>query len=43
MSPEMEDERQVNEEISPLPTAGAFGLVCFGWSIVKLYVLGGPL
>lgn len=25
---EMEDARQVNEEISPLPMADAFGLVC---------------
>lgn len=24
----MEDARQVNEEISPLPMADAFGLVC---------------
>jgi hypothetical protein len=43
MSGEMEVERQVNEEISPLPMGGAFERVYCGWSIVKLYVLGGPL
>jgi hypothetical protein len=33
VSAEMEDARQVNEEMSPLPTAESFGL----------YVVHGPL